>query len=100
LAADWYRSLAQSGQSQRYEPSDVSFGRIIAEELSHRLQAPEFSAMTFTAVAAAADSLACTVGARQRLRIEMQRHPAEEPSSVQALRQYRQGLHVVTEETQ
>lgn len=72
-ARDWYISLAQSGQSFYFEPSDWQYARTVAAMLSNLLQSPRPSAELFKAVAAAMDSLGTTEGSRRRMRIEVER---------------------------
>ena len=73
IAVEWYESLAKSGQSALYEPSDWSTARYVAEAMSRNLAASRFSAQLFAAVMAASTSLLVTEGDRRRLRIELER---------------------------
>lgn len=91
IARDWYESLAKSGQSQFYEPSDWASARLIAEVLSRLLnQGQRLSGQLFASVLAAMTELLTTEGARRRARIELEREqPAEEPASVAIMAKYR-----------
>ncbi|MEW2575362.1 hypothetical protein [Streptomyces syringium] len=94
VAADWFTSLAASGQSQFYEPSDVAVARYVAEAMSRNLHNSRFSAQLFAAVSSAMTDLLTTEGARRRVRIELERGGAEEavPAGVTALQTYRKAL--------
>ncbi|MDT0451859.1 hypothetical protein [Streptomyces hesseae] len=95
IACDWYRSLAASGQAQFYEPSDVATARYVAEAMSRNLAAGQrFSAQLFAAVSSAMTELLTTEGARRRVRIELERAPAEQetPAGVTAIAAYRAAL--------
>ncbi|MGW2364962.1 phage terminase small subunit [Streptomyces sp. NPDC001667] len=95
IARDWYSSLALSGQSQFYEPSDVATARYVAEAMSRNLDAgARFSAQLFAAVNSAMTELLTTEGARRRVRIELERAPAEAetPAGVTAIADYRTAL--------
>lgn len=76
-ARDWYLSLAASGQSAFYEPSDWATARYIAEAMSLNLEQGKFSAILFSAVLSGASSLLATEGDRRRLKLELERAPAE-----------------------
>ncbi|PSJ29566.1 hypothetical protein B7P34_06775 [Streptosporangium nondiastaticum] len=94
IACDWYLSLGASGQSQFYEPSDVATARYVAEAMSRNLAAGRFSAQLFAAVSSAMTELLTTEGARRRVRVELERAPAEEenPAGVTAIADYRAAL--------
>lgn len=97
IAKDWYLSLAQSGQSQFYEPSDWQMARFVADAMSRNLkQRAKFSAMLFTTVVAAMNDLLTTEAARRRVRLEIERNAdaAPEPAGVTALADYRKSLGV------
>jgi hypothetical protein len=76
IAARWYRSLAGSGQSAFYEPSDWAMAFFIAEGMSRCLLAQKMSGQMFTSVAEASTRLLVTEGDRRRLRLELERHSA------------------------
>jgi hypothetical protein len=88
LAAEMYVSLPSSAQSARFEPSDVAAARVICEGLSRTLIASRFSPTAFRACVEALDGLGATLGARLRLRLDVQK-PKSEPPSARALRRYR-----------
>ncbi|MEW2580139.1 hypothetical protein [Streptomyces syringium] len=94
IARDWYCSLSTSGQSQFYEPSDVATARYVAEAMSRNLAGARFSAQLFAAVSSAMTELLTTEGARRRVRIELEREPAEKgtPAGVTAIADYRAAL--------
>ena len=82
-AIAWYRSLAVSGQSRYYEPSDWAYAQIVGAMLSQLFEEP--SAALFNAVSTAMADLGTTEGARRRLRIEVERDsPAPAPAGTQA----------------
>ena len=84
-----YTSLPLSAQSARYEPSDVAAARVICEGLHRVLTAEKFNSAGFAACLTALDQLGATLGARLRLRLDVQKPSAEEPASARALRKYR-----------
>lgn len=95
LARYWYESLAKSGQSEFYEPSDWATARIWAEILSRQLQSGRISAQMVAAWSAAATELLTTEGARRRMRLELQDATEDDDASagvVTALDEYRRAL--------
>lgn len=94
VAADWYRSLSESGQSIYFEPSDWQHARYICEALSRNLNAGKFSAQLFASVESAMNNLGSTEGARRRLRIEVERALGEQPvdPAVASIAEYRKSL--------
>jgi len=95
LARYWYESLAKSGQSEFYEPSDWATARIWAEILSRQLQSGRLSAQMVAAWSAAATELLTTEGARRRMRLELQDATEDDDVSagvVTALDEYRRAL--------
>lgn len=95
IAADWYRSLAASGQAAFYEPSDWQTARYLAEAMSRNLQAEKFSAVLFASVMSGMTSLLATEGDRRRLRIELERAATadtDEDAAVAKLDEYRKRL--------
>jgi hypothetical protein len=75
IAKRWYLSLANSGQSAFYEPSDWAQAYFIAEAMSRLLNSPPtkgFSANLFAAIDAATVRLMATEADRRRLRIELE----------------------------
>jgi hypothetical protein len=74
LAIEWYESLAKSGQSRYYEPSDWTTARYIAEAMSRNLLNPRgFSDKLFAAVLSGMGNLLTTEGERRRVRMEIER---------------------------
>jgi len=96
LAVDWYESLAKSGQSAFYEPSDWATARYVAEAMSRNLENSRFSAQLFAAVMAASTTLLVTEGDRRRLRVELERAAAavdaDEEAAVAELDEWRDRL--------
>lgn len=92
IAADWYSSLAESGQAQFYEPSDWQTARYVAEAMTRNLEASRFSAQMFAAVNSAMTDLLTTEGSRRRARLEIDRGSAEDNSPVTAIDDYRKRL--------
>ncbi|MDH2392329.1 hypothetical protein QCN29_26840 [Streptomyces sp. HNM0663] len=94
-AARWYASLAESGQSRFYEPSDWAQAWVWADLLSRQLFSERPSAQMVAAWSAAATELLTTEGARRRARLELERAgsaDADEDAAVAALDDYRARL--------
>ena len=96
IAKAWFKSLAESGQAQFFEPSDWQSARFVAEAMTKNLKGGKFSAMLFTAVWSAMGELLSTEGARRRIRLEIEREvgdPDEEAADavVDELQQRRSG---------
>ncbi len=95
LAAEWYRSLADSGQSRFYEPSDWATARLIAEsmsrDLNHLMVIPPSS---LSAWLKAMTALLVTEGDRRRLSLELKRAESspEVVDGVADLDEYRRRL--------
>ncbi|MEW1550943.1 hypothetical protein [Streptomyces tsukubensis] len=82
IARRWYDSLANSGQSFFFEPSDWAQAAYVAEAMSRNLnQGQRLSGQLFAAVIAAASDLLTTEGSRRRLRIELSKAEAAEVDS-------------------
>lgn len=78
IAADWFESLKDSGQSHYYEASDWATAVYVAEAMSRNLKSGKFSAQLFQAVQSAMTELLTTEGARRRARVELEREMSEE----------------------
>lgn len=91
IAQRWYLSLASSGQSQFFEPSDWESAQYVAEAMSINLSASRFSAQLFASVWSAMGELLSTEGARRRARLEIERE-VDEPEGVTAIDDYRRRL--------
>jgi hypothetical protein len=91
LARDWYLSLAHSGQTAYYEPSDVAVAVVWSEVLSRQLYAERISAVMIQAWASSAAELLTTEGSRRRARLELERGVGDrdEEASVTMLDAYR-----------
>jgi hypothetical protein len=107
VAAQWYASLAESGQQQFYEPSDWSTAYLIAESISRDLNPqfvgfaqvsrdqtePEYAKIplkgaSLGAYLKAMGDLLTTEGSRRRASVELQRAQAE-TASVTSVVDYR-----------
>ena len=93
MAADWYRSLAESGQARFYEASDWQTARIWAEILTRQLNGRP-SAQMIAAWGGVCTELLTTEGARRRAKLELQRAEVDEDedASIVALDKYRAAL--------
>jgi lysophospholipase L1-like esterase len=89
-AIDMYKSLADSGQSQFYEPSDWQFARFVCELMSRCLRSDKINGQLVTGIMAGFTDLLATEGSRRRSRVELQRGPIEVPPSVALMEEYRQ----------
>lgn len=78
IAKNWYESLARSGQSKYYEPSDWQVAHYIAEAMHRNLDNNRFSAQLFASIMSGMTSLLVTEGDRRRMRLEIERVDAEE----------------------
>lgn len=108
VAKRWFESLAGSGQSVFYEPSDWATAYVIAESMSRELKPqpigttedgkPIMAALppkgaSLTAWLRAMTVLMATEGDRRRLRLELVRPGGEEPEAdVSELAEYRARL--------
>lgn len=77
LARDMYCSLAVSGQSAFFEPSDWQAARFAAESTSRLLYADRFSAVLLASVNSMWSGLLMTEADRRRLRIELEKPKAD-----------------------
>ncbi|GAA0654840.1 hypothetical protein GCM10009548_21460 [Streptomyces malaysiensis subsp. malaysiensis] len=77
IAARWYTSLGESGQSQFYEPSDWAMAVYLAEAMSRNLKSGRFSAQLLQTVLSGMTDLLTSEGARRRARIELERGTSE-----------------------
>lgn len=87
IALAWFRSLAESGQSAFYEPSDWATAVFVAEAMSRELEPQGLvykgeitgyhtmvvKASMLSALMSAMSSLMVTEGDRRRMRLELQR---------------------------
>lgn len=96
LAADWYASLADSGQAQFFEPSDWQAARVLAYDMTRHFNAGRVSAQMTAALWSAMGDLLTTEAARRRVRLEIDRDPdnAEDQAAgvVAVLDDYRRAL--------
>ena len=114
VAVRWYESLAESGQSAFYEPSDWASAWLLAESMSRELEPQplvvgsgehakvEMHRMPPKAASVAAwlkgmSQLIATEGDRRRIGLELQRPAAdgvgEPPAGVTDLRAWRESLN-------
>jgi hypothetical protein len=92
-ARDWFLSLAHSGQSKLYEPSDWRQARVLAIILSKLLSTAKVSPSLFASWCSAAAELGTTEGARRRLHIEIERAVTrEEAPDVPNIDEFRRRL--------
>lgn len=92
IAAHWYGSLQQSGQSRFYEPSDWAAAHLVANQMSAMLASGRPSPTMFQAVWSAMGDLLTTEAERRRVRMEVSRRaetPAAEVASVTPIDRYR-----------
>lgn len=74
LALEWYRSIAESGQSFYFEPTDWTAARYVAEAMSKNLnQDKRFSAQLFGTVWAAMADMLSTELSRRKAKLQVQR---------------------------
>jgi hypothetical protein len=97
IAVDWYRSLAESGQSKFYEPSDWQYARILAEMLTRLMkQGQKVSSMLLSAVQSGMADLLTTEADRRRVRMEIERElddgAAGDQAGVAVMDDYRKRL--------
>lgn len=76
-ARAWWDSLAESGQSKWYEPSDWQMAWITAELLSGQLRIAKRSSVMISCIWEAMGKLLITEADRRRLRIELERGDPE-----------------------
>ena len=92
LATDWYNSLADSGQSKFYEPSDWQDARVLATILSKALYFGRGSAQQFVVWQVGATQLLIIEGVRRRMRMEIERgKPDAEVSDMEAYSRAKNG---------
>lgn len=95
IAADWYLSLRDSGQSAFYEPSDWAMARYAAHVMSQVLLSERGpNGQLVAALNSVMSSLLTTEGDRRRARMELERKPAakQAPASVTAIADYRSSI--------
>lgn len=91
----WYESLAESGQSHWYEPSDWATAWILAEVLDRAMINGKPSAMLIQSFLSGAAELLTTEGSRRRMRIELAKGPQvddDAEAAVTAMDAYRKRL--------
>lgn len=110
LATAWYESLAASGQSAWYQPSDYATAMILAEVLSRELSprplvvgtGPDARVEMVTLPPSAGmvgawlkgcTELLCTEGARRRYRLELSRPPRGDGGDLAWIDDARRRLH-------
>ena len=75
LVKELYESMAESGQSRYYEPSDWQYARMTMHFVNKLLKKSNPSAMMLTTVNQMLTALLLTEGDRRRVRIEVERSP-------------------------
>jgi ribosome-associated translation inhibitor RaiA len=73
LIVDFYARLAESAQSQYYEPSDWQFARFTLHFANGLIKSNRPSSQMLAAVNAALTELLVSEGARRRVRLEIER---------------------------
>lgn len=93
IAAAWYESLRESGQSAFYEPSDWAAAVLATVVMTKMLRAPRLSGPALHVVWTMMESLLTTETSRRRARLHVQRL-TEKPQSdgPTALDEYRRAL--------
>lgn len=91
IALAWYESLAVSGQSYWYQPSDWAEAVFLAEVMSEALLAGPINGPKLSAILSGSSRLMTTEGDRRRMRIELARpvEDEDENAAVVALDGYR-----------
>ncbi|MGH8875782.1 MAG: hypothetical protein ACRD0P_00300, partial [Stackebrandtia sp.] len=94
---DWYRSLAESGQAQYFEPSDWQAARLVAYDLTRHLNSGRASSQMLAALWSAMADLLSTEAARRRVRLEIVRAtsdgvPEDSSGVVAVLDDYRRAI--------
>lgn len=93
VATQWYESLAKSGQSKYFEPSDWAAAFLLAGQITRMLAMRRASATMLAAVWSAMGDLLTTEAERRRVRVEIKRQKSTSESaelaSVTSLDSYR-----------
>lgn len=94
VAKRWYLSLADSGESQYYEPSDWAAALYVAEAMTKNLRSTRFSGQLFSSVWSAMQDMLTTESARRRSRLEVKRaiEDAEDDDRPTAIDEYKARL--------
>ena len=77
LISDLYASLADSGQSKYYEPSDWEFARILCHFLDRQVKSSKPSGQLIAVLHSMMTDLLIAEGARRRVRLEIERESAK-----------------------
>jgi hypothetical protein len=88
-ARRWYKSLAESGETRYWEPSDWAQARIAAIWLSGLLSGARPSAQMVASWLSMVSELGVTEGARRRMRIEIDRRAPVQSADVTEMDEYR-----------
>jgi hypothetical protein len=91
IALAWYGSLARSGQSFWYQPSDWAEAVFLAEVMSEALLSGPINGPKLSAILSGSSRLMTTEGDRRRMRIELAKpvEDEDENAAVTALDDYR-----------
>lgn len=82
IAKRFYESLAESGQSRFYEPSDWAYAYSVMEDLSNYKNSPARSGVLHSSIMSSLSGLLVTEGDRRRVSLELTRvDPTEAHSS-------------------
>jgi hypothetical protein len=92
MVADFYRSLAESGQARYFEPSDWQRARLMCWSLDKMLKSGKPSAMLLAALQKDMDALLVSEPERRRVHMEIERgepDTSEHDAKVAAMDDYR-----------
>lgn len=81
IAKRLWNSLAKSGQSKFYEPSDWALAYSLMDDLSHYKNATKRSGQMLASIMASLSSLLLTEGDRRRVQMELSRPTPEQLES-------------------
>lgn len=85
IARDWFESLADSGQSQFYEPSDWAVAKLCAELISSEFEKGKPRAIMVAEITKLMGVLLSTEGDRRRVRMELNRGSDETDTSTDSI---------------
>lgn len=95
IVTDFYDSLRRSGQARYYEPSDWQRARLMCWHLAYMLRANKPSSVMYTALQKDMEALLVSEGDRRRVRMEVERKPADtslEDARVAQMNRYRNAV--------
>lgn len=74
IVADFWDSLAESGQANYYEPSDWQYARVVMKLLDQQLKSYKPSGQMIATLHSMLTDLLVSEGARRRVRMEVERN--------------------------